>query len=161
MIIQMVETIQITNHDGISHWFIEPQQYAYTSTSRGKDGYIRYTVTLDDIEYDIPEYVIALLPGETPSADMRSISQRMEDYVMRDPSEELLGTKDVVKAAQEFLGVDISAKQSMDQVDYDQVALRSIHHFPGNIPITPEGDTETGINQKEQNDNNKIESAEE
>lgn len=119
MIIQLIESIEITATDGITkHWFLEQQQFSYLTTLM-VDTTRYYVIEYIDKQYRIPEYAVALLRNETPSTDMRGPDERLSDYINRDPIPDIYPDKDIVKAAKELLGVDIAAKKGIDQADYD------------------------------------------
>lgn len=139
MIIQLVQAIKVNDR-----WFKEGQQYLYSGKHYGTEWC--YITIIDDVEWYIPIYACALLKGDTPSADMRSNTEKLEDYVIRDPVPDLLGKNDVVLAAKEFLGIEIQAKPIMDQADYDQAALAELMANP-RYPQAVVPDRKVGVNE--------------
>ena len=144
MIIQFIENIEIDDT-----WFHEPQQYAYTGTAT-VDGVLNYVIEVDDVEYNVPEIYVAHLMQDIPSTDMRNRHQRAVDFIVRDPIPGILGKNDVVLAAKKYLGVDIAAKDRMDQADYDEVALARLEEAKRRNPESTEGREKVGVNETEE-----------
>jgi len=116
----MIESLEISGR-----YFLIEQQYAYIGV-RPIAGVKHFVVEIDEVEYNIPNYAVAVLMQETPSEDMRGGIERLEDYINRDPVPLIYGRNDAVKAAKELLGVDITAKKRMDQADYDGIGLAAL-----------------------------------
>jgi len=120
MVIQIVYDVSIAGR-----WFLEGQQYAYTSTSfidlvdcylcnfkYTRKAMVHYVVEVDGVTYNIPEMVCATVKADTPSTDMRGTMQRALEYEpVTDPLDDLYGKKDYVRGAKDLLGVDISDQE--------------------------------------------------
>ena len=82
-----------------------------------------YRVKIDDLMHHIPEiFVVPLsMPNEKDrlSHTEGGFEQNWVNYVTTDEIERL-GRNDYVKAAKEFLKIDISAKKRIDQADYSR-----------------------------------------
>jgi len=87
-----------------------------------------YVVTVDDVEYYVPEIVCAYFPTETASADMRGPDEKFSDEFTEDPVTDKYGKFDMVKATNEFLNIDLKAKDKrVFKGDVNQRRLRILN----------------------------------
>jgi hypothetical protein len=117
MIVEVVNTVKTPRR-----WFKQGQQFLLKGTRMkpaGKGWELFVVVDASDGEHELPEQCVALLPGDDPRGETPGPLETMYEYIARDPTQSLLGKKDAVMAAREFLGVDIAAKPRQDQADYN------------------------------------------
>jgi hypothetical protein len=135
-----------------TRWFKQGQQFLLKGTRmkpNGRGWELFVVVDATDGEHEIPESCVALLPGDDPRGETPSPLETMYEYIVRDPTEAILGKKDTVKAAMEFLGVDIGAKPRQDQADYNGAYLRLADRLDHQATATAEN-TEEGPAENEE-----------
>ncbi len=127
MVLEVIETRSIQDR-----WFIEGQQYDYTSTMMDEEFdcwdckglrrqyshlYIKfYIVVIDGTSYYLPDDMIAKIDFvETADTDMTTRKEKYEAEMMTDA---YVTDGDYVKAAKKLFGINIGAKKSNDQADY-------------------------------------------
>jgi hypothetical protein len=141
MIVQITQTIKINNK-----WFYTDQQYLLVETITMENPYCQdmcnrynyqgvdyyslsgpyHRVTVDNLDYYIPNPCCAILPGDTPSTNMDPHSKRMIDHYVIDPVASLTGGRtDVVKQAKMIYGIDIS-QNNINNIDVDMVRYNEL-----------------------------------
>ena len=134
--------VQITENRKINgRWFLAPQQYEFvrqyivpTSTVYGycqdacqSAGMFVYDVLVNGITYTIPADIAALTTAEAPSPNMKGSIEQWEEKRCHDITLKEGEHTDVVKQAEEFLGLDI--KQHLNNVQVDQIKLRELREM--------------------------------
>ena len=120
--------VQITDDrlvDG--RWFLAPQQYTFVrkfdapislckSCTKKYDtqNITFYEVNFEGSLYSLPYDIVSLIPGDTPSSDMRGFQARWNDKVTHDITLKKGEHTDVVKQAEKYLGVKIRNHRQVD-----------------------------------------------
>ena len=144
MVLEVIETRSIQDR-----YFIEGQQYEYTSTIMDEESdcfdckglhrkyshlYVKfYLVVIGGTTYYLPQDMIAKIDFvETASTDM---STRKEKYEKEGMTDAYVKDGDYVKAAKRLFGINIGAKKKNDQADYahndiiDNMKIRAYDNY--------------------------------
>lgn len=79
----------------------------------------RFVYPKDDKIYTVPEWVVVIIDKHTTNNRVETTQkEKWDKKVTRDQITTIYDKEDYVKAAKEFMGLDIAAKKRMDQADY-------------------------------------------
>lgn len=127
MIIRILTSVEVSGR-----WFLEGQQYLYEgiyeagTTQSDK----KYITTIGTTTYYIPVTYATVTKGTIEEPDFTTDRDRLIEYIERDPViPAIYPNGDYVKAAKDILGQDISARQSADQADYNEVRIQQLRNI--------------------------------
>ena len=86
-----------------------------------------YDILVNGITYTIPSDIAALTTYEIPSTNMKGSIERWEEKRCHDITLKEGEHTDVVKQADDFLGLDIT--QHLNNIQVDQIKLRELREM--------------------------------
>jgi hypothetical protein len=81
--------------------------------------FYRFIYPKDGKTYTVPEWIVVVIDEHTTNNRVETTQkEKWDKKVTRDQIKSLYGKEDYVKAAKEFMGINIAAKQRQEQTDY-------------------------------------------